>query len=629
MFILKNKILKKISPKNKQFKLNKNNFELIIEENEKLKKINSNLKNENIKYKESNFILKRHNDILIKQNKHIKEHDEKLTKLNTFINFQEFLTNSYVSPIINAPFKDEDKRVFAFMDHITKYLIQNTCHTMNKSLVSIIMPVFNCESIIHKSINSILKQTYDNWELLIIDNGSTDNTSNLLNQISDNRIKILSNNNHERFSIACNVGLKKAKGEYIAYLNPGNEWDSKYIETMIGAFIELPDADALYSGQVLYKDYDSQPYSVCFGSFNKPLLHNKNYIDLNCFCQKHYVYDEIGGFDEKLTDFSEWDYILRVTNNFKIYSIPVLLSKYYGLNSLNRITDEDYYEKASSILKNNSIPPKKYENLSRKVSIIIPSYESLNELKRCINAILSFNLKDMVDIIIVDNNSSSEVKKYLKQLESNQIKLILNNINYGFTYGVKQGIELSDKDSDILILNNDAVLTKGALEHMQYGAYTYSNCGLIVPHELVSEKNPHMNYNVPYADPEFKCDVTPSKGHHNIINLPVFHDGGLLELNFAPFFCVYIKREVYNKTLGFDPELGRHYRSDRIFSDFIRHILKMKIYQEPNAYVYHKHRTATNHLRKNKKDFDFIFLKNQWPLELAEELGYSQRFWDY
>ena len=110
--------------------------------------------------------------------------------------------------------------------------------------------------------------------------------------------------------------------------------------------------------------------------------------------------------------------------------------------------------------------------------------------------------------------------------------------------------------------------------------------------------------------------------------MPLFHDGGLLELNFAPFFCVYIKREVYNKTLGLDPELGRHYRSDRIFSDFIRHILKMRIYQEPNAYVYHKHQVATNILSKNKKEYFMMFKKNQWPSDLAKDLGYKKALWD-
>ena len=623
MFILKNKIFNKLLSKSNQFEFYKKNYQLLTKENEKLKI-------ENNRNKESYRILKKQSKQLFEQNNQIKIENESLKKSNDFINFQEFLSNSYVSPIIHAPFSFVDKRVFAFMDHLTKYLIQNTVEIKNKPLISIIMPTCNSENTIKNAITSVLEQTYDNWELLIVDDGSTDNTLDLLNNISNDKIRIFSYNENKGASFARNFALKEVTGDYIMYLDSDNEWDSRYLETMVGAFIELPDADAIYSGQLLYENYNSKPYAIRFGAFNKPLLHNRNYIDINCFCHKNYIPEEIGGFDENFGKLANWDYILRISNNYKMYSVPVLLSKYYGSSSLDNNFNPpfDYYDNASKLLEKNSIPTKKYNNLVRKVCIIIPSYESLTEIKKCIETILSFNLKDMIDIIVVDNNSSIEVKEYLKKLDSDQIKLILNDINYGFTYAVKQGIELADDFSDILILNNDAVLTKGALEHLQTGAYLYKDCGLIVPHELFSEGNSHMNYHVPYADSKFKCDVTPSKEHHNIINIPIFHDGELLELNFAPFFCTYIKRDVYNRTLGLDPELGRHYRSDRIFSDFVRHVLKMKIYQEPNAHVYHKHRSSTNALRKNENEFDMMFTKNQWPSELAKEMGYKKALWD-
>lgn len=602
MFILKKKVLNKILPGYGEIDFYKKNFELLMEENKKLKENNLKIEKEN----------------------------NRLKKLNSFINFQEFLANSYVSPIIEAPFLTQDKRVFSFMDHLSKYLIQKANQIEIKPFVSVIMHTYNNENVIRNAIISVLNQTYENWELLIVNAGGTDNDLDFLKKESNEKIKIISNDKNDSISSSRNIGLKNANGDIVMYLDPYNEWDSRYIETMVGAFIELPDADALYSGQLLYKDYDSKPFAVRFGSFNKSLLHNRNYIDISCLCHKKHLNEKIGGFDENLIKLSEWDYILKISNNFKMYSVPVLLSKYFESSSVDSFANSstDYYEFASKILEKNHVPLREYENLTHRISIIIPSYESLNELKECIRAILSFDLNDMIDIIVVDNNSSIEVKEYLKKLESNGIKIILNDVNYGFTYAVKQGIESSDENSDILILNNDAILTEGAIEHLQHGAYGYSDCGIIVPHELVSERNHHMRYNVPYADIEFKCDVAPSKEHHNIINMPLFHDGGLLELNFAPFFCVYIKREVYNKTLGLDPELGRHYRSDRIFSDFIRHILKMRIYQEPNAYVYHKHQVATNILSKNKKEYFMMFKKNQWPSDLAKDLGYKKALWD-
>ena len=601
-----------------------NTIKTLTEENKKSTNQIETLKAENRKFNEEIADLKRK----IEKSNKMKKYD-----ITQFINFQEFLAKSYISPIVEAPFSFEDKRVFAFMDYLGKQLRNNVLTSDYKPLISVIMPTYNRKNIIQKAITSVLNQSYTNFELIIIDDGSDDGTYNLLKSIKDERINILHHEKNKGCSYSRNIGLKNAKGDIIMYLDSDNEWDPKYIETMIGAFIELPNADAVYSGQYLYKNFDSKPYAVRFGTYNKPLLHNHNYIDMNCFCHKSHVLNEVKGFDENLFSLVDWDFILKISNSFKIYSVPVILSKYYNHGSENRISNSnyDYIKTCQKVLDKNKMPIKKYPPLTKKISIIIPNYESLNEIKTCIKSILSHESKEMLEIIVVDNNSSKEVKNYLSDLETEgKIKLILNDINYGFSFAINQGIEISRKNTDILLLNNDAILTKGSLEHMQYCAYSLPQCGIIVPHELLFEGDNMISENVPYAYNNFECDVIPSKKHHNIINIPIFHDGTLLELNFAPFFCTYIKRDIYNKTLGLDPELGRHYRSDRIFSDFIRHYLQLKIYQAPHAFVYHRHQVATNTLRKTKKEeYDYMYTKNQWEPKLAKKLGFKNQIWDF
>ena len=595
---MKNKISNKILSKSNQFNYYKDNFDELKKKNKSLNKKNKNLQ----------------------------------SKLD-FINFDEFLINSYVFPVIRTPFTNEDKRCFAFMDHLSKYL-SNISNNSEKPLVSVILPNYNRKDRVLVAINSVLNQSYENFELIIVDDASNDESRDVLNSLDDDRIKLIFHDENKGVSAARNSALKQAKGEYVAYLDSDNEWENNYLSSMVGAFLKLPDADALYSGQILYREFDSKPNAVRFGSYNKALLHNHNYIDLNCFCHKLNVYNKIGGFDESLLKLVDWDLILRISNHFKIYSVPILECKYYNHTSDLRLRDiykKDnikYIEYAPDIINKNQFDYLCDTTLKRKVSIIIPSYEALNELRECINSILEFN-PELVDIIIVDNNSSSNVVNYLKSLKKeDKAKIILNDINYGFTYAVNQAIELSDDDSDILLLNNDAVLTNGAINNLQKFAYDHNDCGIVVPHEILVENNPKMKIHVPYADKRFKCDTTPSKAHHNIINMPIFHDGRALELNFAPFFCCYIKREVYNNSLGLDAELGRHYRSDRIFSDYVRHILKLKIYQCPDAYVHHKHQVSTNKLKENEDNYKYMFKKNQWEPELAEKLGYSKRLWD-
>ena len=86
--------------------------------------------------------------------------------------------------------------------------------------VSIIMPVFNSENYVSKSIDSIMNQTYDNWELIIVNDGSSDDTEAICREYSecDNRIKLINIKNSGP-SVARNIGLQNSKGNYILFLD--------------------------------------------------------------------------------------------------------------------------------------------------------------------------------------------------------------------------------------------------------------------------------------------------------------------------------------------------------------------------------------------------------------------------
>lgn len=561
--------------------------------------------------------------------------DRGQNKVVPFSDFEGFLANSYVSPILYAPFVEEEKRCFAVMDNIAKYLMSNVKD--DSKLVSIIMPVYNRVGIVEKAIDSVLNQTYTNFELVIVDDGSSDGTRDLLEDMDDDRIRLIFNESNVGASAARNVALDECSGEYIFYLDSDNEWDSRYLEAMVGAFIELPDANAIYSGQLLYDNIGQPPFAMRFGSLNRSLLKNGNYIDLNCFAHTKRVYDEIGGFDESLYRLVDWDLILRICNNFKVYSVPILLSKYYMSVTDNSISDANArsnekmlgYKNLTRVIQNdNDFNIDIDYKLDKKVNVIIPSFESLKDLQECINAILKFD-SDKVKIIIVDNNSGKAVRYYLETLKSKGIiELIQNDINYGFTYAVNQGIGISDDDADILLLNNDAILMNNSIEAMQKFAYEHDDCAIVVPQQVLPGGTPTMKQHVPYASEGFDCDVNPSAHHKNIVNMDNFHDGESLELSFAPFFCTYIKREVLDKSFGLDAELGRHYRSDRIFSGYVRHVMNYKIFHVTDAIVYHKLQRSTQSLKKNEESYDNMLFKNKWEDDLAEELGFKCPEWD-
>jgi len=558
----------------------------------------------------------------------------------SFRDFSGFLKNSMISPVIHVPFREQDKRCFATMENIAKYLGEMALDNMD-DLVTVVLPVHNRITTVKSSVESVINQTYTNFELIIVDDGSDDGSKELLESINDERIIIIHNKEREGVSKARNLGLEAANGKYVAYLDSDNLWDPRYLAAMVGAFRKLPDADAVYSGQFLFKGGNNHPYAVRFGSFNRSLLNNRNYIDINSLCHKRELIDAVGRFDESLERLVDYDLIMRISESAQLYSVPVLLSYYYYDNAKNTITNTPGYvsyletvhgkrdrrrEKFTSKL--SKIEP----NLDNGVSIIIPNYEAQEDLEECFNSIHDIYGTD-VEVVVVDNASSKPVTDYLSELANeNRIKLIKNAVNYGFTYAVNQGIEISNPENDILLMNNDAILTPGSIEALQKTAYKLSDTGIVVPQQVLPAETKTINEHVPFAYSQYECDVNLSKAHNNIINVPVFHSGNVVELSFAPFFCAYIKRTVYDESIGLDPENGRHYRSDRIFCNYVRHIMKLKVYYTVDAVVYHKLQKSTDDLKNRPKkgeNYDLMFQKNRWEPENAEKLGYKTPVWDF
>ena len=105
---------------------------------------------------------------------------------------------------------------------------------MNSKLVSIITPSYNSEKFISETIKSVLNQTYKNWEMLITDDGSTDNSYEIINKIceKDSRIKLFSIKNAGP-AVARNNSIKYAKGKYLAFLDSDDLWMPEFLSTSI------------------------------------------------------------------------------------------------------------------------------------------------------------------------------------------------------------------------------------------------------------------------------------------------------------------------------------------------------------------------------------------------------------
>ena len=105
---------------------------------------------------------------------------------------------------------------------------------MGNELVSIIMPAYNCECYIKKAIESVYNQTYESWELIVVNDGSSDDTENICKNYAskDLRIKYISQSNSGS-SNARNTGLKQINGNYVAFLDSDDWYDTRFLEMMI------------------------------------------------------------------------------------------------------------------------------------------------------------------------------------------------------------------------------------------------------------------------------------------------------------------------------------------------------------------------------------------------------------
>lgn len=203
--------------------------------------------------------------------------------------------------------------------------------------VSIVMPTWNRGHGLTAAIKSVQAQTFGDWELLIVDDGSTDDTPEVLTAFeADARIRYV-RQTHLGHSAARNHGLRLARGSLIAYLDSDNLWYPDFLAAAVSTFAGNDECACLY-GALVSDAHLPAGQRILFEAFDSVLLLESNYIDLNVFVHRKAVVASLGGFDEALTRLADWDLILRYSQNTKVLRVPVLAARYRVLDD-KRVTD--------------------------------------------------------------------------------------------------------------------------------------------------------------------------------------------------------------------------------------------------------------------------------------------------
>ena len=212
----------------------------------------------------------------------------------------------------------------------------------NNILVSVIIPTFNRSHLLKRAINSILSQKYNSYEIIVIDNYSLDQTVDMVNSYNDHRIKLIKFKNNGNIAASRNIGIKEAKGEWIAFLDSDDWWHQDKLE-YIKKYMNYKN-DFIYHKLKIIREKNNYFFNKNFLETNKlytPKLINLllygNVINNSSVIVRKKILDKVGGISEKkdyitAEDYHTWLRISQITENF--FYIPKCLG-YYFIHSQN------------------------------------------------------------------------------------------------------------------------------------------------------------------------------------------------------------------------------------------------------------------------------------------------------
>lgn len=242
---------------------------------------------------------------------------------------------------------------------------------------------------------------------------------------------------------------------------------------------------------------------------------------------------------------------------------------------------------------------------NRKTSIIILTYNNLNYNRICLESIKKYTTSGSYEIIIVDNNSSDGTREWLK--EQTDIKLILNDENLGFPKGCNLGIDIAEKDNDILVLNNDTKVTPRWLDNLKICLYSDEKIGAAA--SITNNCSNYQAITVPYTDIENMIDFADK---NNISDPEKWEEKSRLVA-----FCMLIKREVINKIGAFDERFTPgNFEDDDLCMRIIEAEYKLMVCND--SFIHHFGSTS---FKENYAKFSNILKANAHKFE--EKWGFN------
>lgn len=175
--------------------------------------------------------------------------------------------------------------------------------------ISIIIPCYNQALFLSESLESVISQTLSDWECIVVNDGSTDNSLSIADEYAcrDQRIKVISQENSGP-SAARNHGVQESHGKFILFLDGDNVIAPNYLARGL-EYLEAHPTCALYYSKIQYFGKKCGVFNICYTSYKDLLAENS--IDCTCLIHRK-DFDRVGGFDENMKGYEDWEFFIRL-----------------------------------------------------------------------------------------------------------------------------------------------------------------------------------------------------------------------------------------------------------------------------------------------------------------------------
>lgn len=198
----------------------------------------------------------------------------------------------------------------------------------NKDLVSVVIPCYNRKDRLLACLSSVLSQSYDNIEVIVVDDGSTDNVRELFTNIADPRLRFLRYEKNQGACHARNYGAERSHGEYIAFQDSDDVWYPDKIERQL-AFLKDSGADMCFCGMDRVSAKGNGYYFPVHGFSPENALEQflaENRAGTQTMLMRRQVFERLR-FDESFRRYQDWDFAIRAAANFKLAYLPLALAR--------------------------------------------------------------------------------------------------------------------------------------------------------------------------------------------------------------------------------------------------------------------------------------------------------------